>query len=152
MRSTGRDFRLNLLTTCSGNLFKQYLAKYINHPAAAKTQGKSALTTFSGSECTFGQGTPNKGWAWLMGTYASQIYFMPAFNVEPTRLPQFSMQGFVNWGSAWPADGNPIDTSRDQWFLKQLGGRGYIGTLSPGFFAHLSYKASPLGLFGGGPC
>jgi glucan endo-1,3-alpha-glucosidase len=125
-------------------LFKSYLDKYIFHPAAAKVNGKTAVTTFSGSDCTFGQGNANNGWAAVFGSYKDQIYFMPAYNTDPTRLGSFDIAAEVNWGSAWPSNGQDIEMSRDQWFMQQLNpsGKKYVGTLSPGFFTHFSYKVS----------
>jgi hypothetical protein len=35
-----------------------------------------------------------------------------------------------------------IETSRDTYFMSQLGGRDYVGTISPLFATHFSYKVS----------
>lgn len=121
-------------------LFQRYLSAYINHGAAAKINGKSAVTTFSGSDCSFGQGSTNAGWAAVFGGYAGQIYFMPAYNSAPTGLSAYNIQAEVNWGSAFPVGSSDIETSRDQWFMKQLGGKGYVGTLAQLFYSHMSYK------------
>jgi glucan endo-1,3-alpha-glucosidase len=124
-------------------LIQSYL-KYLSHSAAAKYNGKPIVTTFAGESCTFGRGSTNAGWAAIFGSYANQIYFMPAYNAAPTSLGGFNIQGMVNWGSAWPSGGSDIETSRDQWFLKQLNptGKGYTGTISPLFYSHMSYKVS----------
>ncbi len=123
-------------------LFQSYLSSYLNHQAAAKINGKSAVTTFSGSDCTFGRSSTNAGWSSVFGNYASQIYFMPSYNSPPTGLSQYNIQAEVNWGSAWPTGSADIEMSRDQWFMQQLGTKGYVGTVSPLFFAHLSSKVS----------
>jgi glucan endo-1,3-alpha-glucosidase len=127
----------------SAGALQSYLP-YLNHAAAAKYKNKPLLTTFSGETCTFGRGSVNAGWAAILGSYANQIYFAPAFNAPPTTLGGFDIQGMVNWGSAWPSDGNDIETSRDQWFMQQLNptGKGYIGTLSPVMYTHLASKVS----------
>lgn len=33
-----------------------------------------------------------------------------------------------------------IETSRDTYFMSQIGGRDYVGTVSPLFFTHFGYK------------
>lgn len=121
-------------------LFRQYLATYLSHPAAAKFKGRSVVTTFSGESCTFGTSSVNAGWASVFSGYRDQIYFAPSFNTDPQRLPSFDIDAETNWGSAWPDKGKEIETSRDEWFMKQLGSKGYIGTVSPLFATHLPYK------------
>ena len=118
--------------------FRSYLSSYANHPAAAKVNGRSAVTTFSGSDCTFGQGSTNAGWSAVFSGYS--LYFMPAYNSPPTGLSQYNIDAEVNWGSAFPTGAVDIETSRDQWYMQQLGSKAYVGTVSPVFFAHLSYK------------
>lgn len=132
--------------TFSANLIRNYLSTYVNHPAAAKYRGKSVVTTFSGSSCTFGQGSVNSGWASVLngpGYSRGQIWFVPAFHVDPQSLPSFDIDAECNWGSAWPDKDKPeIETSRDEWFMQQLNraGKGYMGTVSPVFATHLPYK------------
>lgn len=123
-------------------LFRNYLATYLSHPAAAKYRGKSIVTTFAGESCTFGAGSVNAGWSAVFAGYRDKIWFAPAFNTDPMRLPSFDIDAETNWGSAWPDKGKEIETSRDEWFMKQLGSKGYIGTVSPLFATHLSYKVS----------
>lgn len=121
-------------------MLQYYLDKYLSHPAAAKYNGKSIVTTFSGESCTFGQGSTNAGWNAVFGKRRSSLYFMPSYNAAPERLSGYDIDAEVNWGSAWPAGSSDIDTSRDQYFMSQLGGKGYVGTVSPLFYTHLSYK------------
>jgi len=123
-------------------LLKMYLDKYMYHSAAAKVEGKTAVTTFSGSDCTFGQGSVNAGWSAVFGAYRNNVYFMPAYNTDPQRLGGFDIQAEVSWGSAWPSNGADIEMSRDNWFMQNLRptGKKYVGTLSPGFFTHFPYK------------
>lgn len=125
-------------------LFQEYLQKYINHAAAGKYNGKSILTTFAGESCSFGQGNTNAGWNAVMGQWKNSIYFAPAYNVDPQSLRGYELGAEVNWGSAWPVAGKEIETSRDLWFMQQLGGRGYIGTVSPLFAAHIPGKVSKI--------
>ena len=122
----------------------QSYAKYFTHSAAAKVNGKSVVTTFAGDSCTFGQGSTNAGWDYVLGGARSGKYFMPVYNVDPTLLPNYNIDAEVNWGSAWPSNGQDIETSRDLWFMQQLNkaSQGYVGTVSPLFFAHLSYKVN----------
>lgn len=136
--------------TCSDTtyvpLLQTYLNKYLNHPAAAKVNGKSAVTTFSGSDCRFGQSSTNAAWAYLFGSNRNQIYWMPAYNSDPQGLGAFDIDAEVNWGSAWPMDGRDIEMSRDEWFMYNLNptGKKYVGTISPGFFTHFNYKVGQL--------
>jgi glucan endo-1,3-alpha-glucosidase len=134
---------LPFMLRCSGPLLQQYIRDYINHPAAGRFGGKSILTTFAGESCSFGQGSTNNGWNTIMGQYRNQIYFAPAYNVDPQSLPNYDINAEVSWGSAWPVAGKEIETSRDTWFMQQLRGKGYIGTVSPAFAAHLPGKVGP---------
>jgi glucan endo-1,3-alpha-glucosidase len=120
----------------------QSYLKYTTHSAAARYKNKPIVTTFAGEGCTFGRGSANAGWAAVFGSYANSIYFMPAYNAPPTSLGGYNIQAEVNWGSAWPSAGADIEMSRDQWYMKQLNpsGKGYIGTVAPLFYAHMSYK------------
>jgi hypothetical protein len=127
-------------------LFQDYINKYVNHAAAAKVNGKSAVTTFMGQDCTFGQGNNNNGWNTIFGGNAGNIYWMPAYTGDPAGLGQYNIQAEVNWGAAWPEGGDDINLNRDNYFMGLLNGWGkkYVGTISPAFFAHMSYKVSPL--------
>ena len=125
-----------------GSLLQDYLNKYITHSAAAKVNGKSALSTFAGSACTFGRGNTNDGWNALFGSLKNSIYFMPAYFVDPTALGSYDIAADVNWGAAWPSGGSDIDLSRDQWYMQQLSpsGKKLVATVSPIFYTHFAYK------------
>lgn len=98
------------------------------------------MSTFAGQDCSFSQGSTNNGWNAVMGGNRGNIYWMPTFTSAPTGLSQYSIDAEVNWGSAWPTGASDIETSRDQYFMQQLGSKGYVGTVSPLFFSHFSYK------------
>jgi len=123
-------------------LFQQYLKDYLYHPAAAKVNGKSAVTTFMGQDCSFGQGSSNNGWATVFGANAGNIYYMPAYTSDPRGLGAFNIQAEVNWGSAWPEGGNDINLDRENYFIGLLSqtGKKYVPTISPLFASHMSYK------------
>jgi len=125
-------------------LFQQYLRDFLYHPAAAKVNGKQAVTTFMGQDCSFGQGSTNNGWTTVFGDNAGNIYFMPAYTSDPRGLGQYNIQAEVNWGSAWPEGANEINLDRDNYFIGLLAqtGKKYVGTISPLFASHMSYKVS----------
>ena len=129
-------------------LFQQYLRDFLYHPAAAKVNGKQAVTTFMGQDCSFGQGSTNNGWATVFGANAGNIYFMPAYTSDPRGLGQYNIQAEVNWGSAWPEGANEINLDRDNYFIGLLAqtGKKYVGTISPLFASHMSYKVSTVQL------
>jgi hypothetical protein len=82
-----------------------------------------------------------------MGAFKDQIYFAPGYNADPQNLWQYQLQAEVNWGSAWPEAGKEINTDRDKWFMQQLAGRGYIGTVSPLFYAGMPGKVGCIWVF-----
>ena len=127
-------------------LFQSYIRDFLYHPAAAKVNGKSAVTTFLGQDCSFGQGSTNNGWATVFGGNAGSIYFMPAYTNDVRSMSGYNIQGLVNWGSAWPEGANEINLDRENWFISQLNpsGKKYIPTISPLFASHMSYKVSPV--------
>jgi glucan endo-1,3-alpha-glucosidase len=127
-------------------LFQQYLKDYLYHAAAAKINGKSAVTTFMGQDCSFGQGSTNNGWNTVFGANAGNIYFMPAYTSDPRGLGAFNIQAEVNWGSAWPEGGNDVNLDRENYFISLLSpsGKEYVPTISPLFASHMSYKVSPM--------
>lgn len=119
---------------------QSYLDNYLWHAAAAKVNGKSALTTFAGDSCTFSQGNTNAGWAAVFGNRASSIYFMPAYFGGTSALSSYNIQAEVNWDGAWPMGSSDIDTGSDWGYMGSLQGKGYVATISPLFYTHLAYK------------
>lgn len=77
-----------------------------------------------------------------MSQWRSQIHFAPAYHVDPMSLGGYQLDAECSWGSAWPVEGKEIETSRDLWFMQNLGGRGYMGTVSPLFYAGIPGKVS----------
>lgn len=132
--------------TSSVGLFQTYIQNYLYHAAAAQVNGKPAVTTFMGQDCSFGVGSTNNGWATIFGSNAGNVYFMPAYTSDPTGLGGYNIQAEVNWGSAWPAAGSDITTDRDQYYIGLLNGWGkkYVGTVSPLFNTEMSYKVRVL--------
>lgn len=58
------------------DLFRNYINTYQNHGAQARYNGKSIVSTFSGSDCTFGQGSTNNGWSAVFGAHKSNVRTM----------------------------------------------------------------------------
>lgn len=61
-------------------LIRAYVTNYTNHPNQLYYKGKQVVTTFSGSDCSFGTGDLNNGWnlAVKQGVSAS-VLFVPSF-------------------------------------------------------------------------
>lgn len=55
------------------DLFRNYINTYQNHGAQARYNGKAMVTTFSGSDCTFGQGSTNNGWSAVFGANKGNV-------------------------------------------------------------------------------
>lgn len=75
-----------------------------------------------------------------MGGDRNAFYYMPAYTTGPEPIKDLGIDAQVNWGSAWPTGAGDIETSRDQYYMSVLGSGRYVGTVSPGFFAHFGYK------------
>jgi glucan endo-1,3-alpha-glucosidase len=114
--------------------------QHASSPAQAKYNGEVLVSTFAGSECTFGTGT-NGGWqtAFVDPLVAGglKIAFIPSVFMSPSEFPNHMwMDGEFNWNSAWPMGNHDIDTTTDRTFRAALGGRAYMTAVSPYFFTH----------------
>ncbi|KAI0732037.1 glycoside hydrolase [Fomitopsis betulina] len=114
----GYDFRLFISLDmssfpCSGatnaTLLRQYVANYSSHPNQLRWGGNVFVSTFSGSDCTFGQNTSAEGWKAefvdkLTGENA--VHFVPSFFVDPSTFNDYDgvMNGDFNWNGGWPID------------------------------------------------
>lgn len=119
------------------NLVKQYASS----SAQAKYNGLVLVSTFSGSDCTFGTGTSN-GWQSSfvdpLTAAGIQISFIPSVFTNPSGFGSYAwMDGGLNWNSAWPMGNYDIGAhSTDLSYHAALGGRTYMTAVSPYFFTH----------------
>ncbi|KAJ2918338.1 hypothetical protein MD484_g2127, partial [Candolleomyces efflorescens] len=111
--------------------------------------GGATISTFSGENCTFGQGSMENGWAYVKRELSAitPAYFIPAFFINPARYPGISaMDGAFNWNGGWPVNINAssarqdivnarLDSDNDH--LQNLSeGRTFMAAVSPWFFTH----------------
>lgn len=80
---------------------RSYITSYATHPNQLLVDGKVFASTFSGSDCTFGQANAQQGWQTqfidqLTGSNA--VHFVPSFFVDPTTFSEFDgvMNGAFN--------------------------------------------------------
>ncbi|KAJ9112555.1 hypothetical protein QFC19_000572 [Naganishia cerealis] len=109
--------------------------------AQTKWNGKVLVSTFSGENCYFGQGSVNDGWnnAFIAILKASgiDIFFVPSVFSDPSTFSSATwMDGELNWNGGWPMDGNDITTSSDTTYINALGSKEYMAAVSPAFFTH----------------
>ncbi|KAF8307707.1 hypothetical protein DL93DRAFT_1994463 [Clavulina sp. PMI_390] len=127
---------------CAGasdaNLVRSYLNNFASHPNQLYYKGRQVISTFSGSDCTFGQGSLNAGWNYAVKTGVSaQNYFIPSFFSDVSTFAGNSFQdGDFNWNGGWPMGSTDIDWSSDQTHLNANSGRLYIAAVTPAFFTH----------------
>ncbi|KAH9927687.1 glycoside hydrolase family 71 protein [Fomitopsis serialis] len=85
------------------------VSAHASHPNQLLWNGNVFVSTFSGSDCTFGQNSAAAGWQsefidQLTGSNA--VHFVPSFFVDPSTFTTFNdiMDGDFNWNGGWPTD------------------------------------------------
>lgn len=74
-------------------LVKSYVTTYTNHPNQLYYKGKQVVSTFSGSDCTFGQGNLNSGWNYAVKSGVSaSVLFVPSFFSDTSTFAGNSVQ------------------------------------------------------------
>ena len=80
---------------------RNYITTYATHPNQLTVNGQVFASTFSGSDCTFGQGSAQEGWSsqfinQLTGQNA--VHFVPSFFSDTNSYSQFDgvMDGTFN--------------------------------------------------------
>ncbi|PPR06865.1 hypothetical protein CVT26_003989 [Gymnopilus dilepis] len=145
------------MTSIPGNsadnvqFFRHYLSATYQSPRTfrhPRTNGV-VISTFSGENCTFGQGSMEKGWAFLKNELNKivPICFIPAFFINPSRYSNISaMDGAFNWNGSWPIHLDPgmpraqivnavLDS--DTSYIENLkNGQSFMAAVSPWFFTH----------------
>ncbi|KAI0682732.1 glycosyl hydrolase family 71-domain-containing protein [Cytidiella melzeri] len=130
-------------TPSDATLLQTYISNYANHPNQQYVNGKVLASTFSGSDCTFGQASVNAGWIYAVKSGASTngVYFVPAWFIDPATFPQYSvLDGAFGWNSGWPQGDYDINFDQDQSYISNLPGRSYMAAASPWFFTHYTSK------------
>ncbi|KZT12051.1 glycoside hydrolase family 71 protein [Laetiporus sulphureus 93-53] len=95
-----------------------YITTYASHPNQLTMNGRVFASTFSGSDCTFGQSSAAEGWTTqfidqLTGSNA--VHFVPAFFVDTSSFSTFDgvMDGVFNWNGGWPTELSASGLSTD---------------------------------------
>lgn len=70
---------------------RNYIRTYASHPNQLLYNGKVFVSTFSGESCKFGRQTVNDGWTYTLKTGLPDVYFVPAFFVNPATFSQYSV-------------------------------------------------------------
>ena len=78
---------------------RNFVTKYANHPNQFQYAGRPLVSTFSGENCNFGQGSAAQGWkSQFTDPLGDNIYFVPAFFVDPSTFNQYPIDGIYNVG------------------------------------------------------
>ena len=148
--SYGTDFKLFLSldmtslgcgsSSAAANLVS-LVSTHASHPNQAKYDGKVLVSTFAGSDCTFGSSSSD-AWESLFISALSaagvDIFFVPSvFSDISTFSSDSWMDGELNWNSAWPMSSTPLsESSTDASYISALGSKAYMPAISPFFFTH----------------
>ena len=113
---------------------------YASNPSQAMHNGKVLVSTFAGSDCTFGTGSSN-GWqtAFVQALNAQgvDIFFVPSLFSDITTFASNTwMDGELNWNSGWPTGDADLSTASDVAYAAALGSKEYMPAISPFFFTH----------------
>ncbi|KAJ7849581.1 glycoside hydrolase family 71 protein [Mycena leptocephala] len=118
-------------------LLQKYITTYSSHPNVMQFDGKMLITTFSGEKCTFGQSSVDAGWTSAVKTGVPPVHFIPAFFVDPATFSTYqSADGAFNWNGGWPQSQVNTSFDTDTAYISALGGKTYLGAVSPWFFTH----------------
>jgi len=145
-QSAGGSFRIGFSfdmtvmpcnSTGDAALLQKYITTYSNNSNVLQFDGKMLITTFSGEACSFGQSSVDAGWKAAVKTGMPPVHFIPAFLGDPSTFSTYqSPDGAFNWNGGWPQ--TQVDTSfdTDTTYISALGGKTYLGAVSPWFFTH----------------
>ncbi|KAF9507255.1 glycoside hydrolase family 71 protein [Hydnum rufescens UP504] len=125
-------------STGDAKLIRQYVNNYSNHPNQLFYRGQQVVSTFSGSDCKFGQSNINTAWNYAVKATATKpIAFIPAFFSPTSSFASTTvMNGDFNWNGGWPMGDYDIDFSTDQTHINAIGARYYMAPVTPAFFTH----------------
>ena len=122
------------------NTLVNLVKTYASHPNQAMRNGKVLVSTFAGSDCTFGTGSAD-GWQHAfvdqLTSQGVSIFFVPSVFSDPSTFQSNSwMDGELNWNSAWPMNSADITTDTDNHYISALGSKEYMAAISPFFYTH----------------
>ncbi|BEI82626.1 hypothetical protein CcaverHIS002_0304940 [Cutaneotrichosporon cavernicola] len=132
-------------SAADANRLVNLVRQLASSPAQAMYRGKVLVSTFAGSDCTFGTGT-NAGWQTMfvdpLVRAGVKIFFIPSVFMNPADFSKLTwMDGELNWNSAWPVGNKEIDTATDVAYRAGLGGKTYMTAVSPFFFTHFGVNS-----------
>ena len=147
--SSGTGFKLFLSLdmtslSCSSASDAANLVNIVKTHATDASQamhnGKVLVSTFAGSDCTFGTGSSN-GWQTAfvdaLTSDGVNIFFVPSLFSDLSTFSSNSwMDGELNWNSGWPMSDADLTTASDSSYMSALGGKEYMPAISPFFFTH----------------
>ncbi|KAJ9123152.1 hypothetical protein QFC22_001345 [Naganishia vaughanmartiniae] len=124
-----------------GIVLANLVKAHASSSAQAMWNGKVLVSTFSGENCYFGQGSVNDGWnnafIAILEAAGIDIFFVPSVFSDPSTFSSATwMDGELNWNGGWPMDGNDLTTSSDTKYINALGSKEYMAAISPAFFTH----------------
>ncbi|KAG9222501.1 hypothetical protein CCMSSC00406_0002836 [Pleurotus cornucopiae] len=144
--NSGTNFKLFLSLdmtsmSCSSKgdaaALRSYITAYASHPNQLSYSGRVLVSTFSGENCYFGASNVDAGWQATIKDGLPGVFFLPSFFVDPTTFKQYPVaDGFSNWNGGWPMGNYDVDFESDNGYLSNLGGRAFMGAVSPWFFTH----------------
>ncbi|KAG8862543.1 hypothetical protein FRB96_001100 [Tulasnella sp. 330] len=136
------------------DLLKNYITSVYDHPNQLKVNGKSLVSTFSGENSFFGQGSANAGWQFVFNGVGA-VEFMPSFFSTPAASAAMSVvDGVMNWNGGWLTAATTADVGAqpeeskiiaiansfdaDMAYINPLvaAGKTYLATVAGTFFTH----------------
>lgn len=120
-------------TAAHGQSLRALVARHVASPAqllytppGSNESPKALLSTFAGSDCTFGAGDSPSGWYNEFTNHQDlrgRIHFVPSFFVDPRELSgsgRFgrSVHGSFNWNSGWA---NELTVASAENIMRQAG-------------------------------
>jgi glucan endo-1,3-alpha-glucosidase len=119
---------------------KAYVTDYAGHSAQAYYSGRQLVSTFAGTDCSYGYGDRNAGWEGAfkqpLKAGGNDIFFIPSIFTDPSTFGASALDGELNWNSGWPSGGGDLDFSSDERYMSALGSKAYMAAVSPAFYTH----------------
>ncbi|WVQ97182.1 hypothetical protein IAU59_004292 [Kwoniella sp. CBS 9459] len=128
---------LSCSSSSDGDNLVSIVKQFASLPAQAQHEGKVLVSTFAGSDCSFGGNTWQTAFFDKLTHAGVNIFFVPSIFSDPSTFASNTwMDGELNWNSGWPMGGSDLDTSSDEKYIAALGDKEYMAAVSPFFFTH----------------
>ncbi|OCF33259.1 hypothetical protein I316_05000 [Kwoniella heveanensis BCC8398] len=128
---------LQCSSSSDGDNLVSIVKQFASLPAQAQHEGKVLVSTFAGSDCSFGGSTWQEAFFDKLTNAGVNIFFVPSVFSDPSTFASNTwMDGELNWNSGWPMGGSDLDTSSDEKYIAALGDKEYMAAVSPFFFTH----------------